>query len=168
MNFLKSENVKLEIFTPKWFITLFSSTLPTELFYRVYECFLCEGYKIIYKAALTILKINEPLVMGQPFETILEHLMKNGHYEKIDPDEFCATMQSYTFTNEEINAIEERFISANQSKVVEWQEQAQKSYQKRITSKLLSMDEVEDERLGHFLANPSVFKKAPFELYKLK
>lgn len=58
MKTLKKYSIELLAFTPKWFITLFSSTLPSELFYRVFECFLIDGYQIIYKAALTMMKIN--------------------------------------------------------------------------------------------------------------
>ena len=46
------------MYTPAWLITLFSSSLPAETFYRVFECLLVEGEKIIYRAALTMLKLK--------------------------------------------------------------------------------------------------------------
>lgn len=44
------------LFTTPWFITFFSSILPKELFCRIFECLLSEGYKIIYRAGLAIMK----------------------------------------------------------------------------------------------------------------
>jgi hypothetical protein len=142
--FLAKESIELTAFTPRWFITLFSSTLPTELFYRIFECFLMEGYKVIYKAALTMIKINEPLVLNKPFEEVLGYLMKKEQYESIPPDEFCEIMHSFTFTSEQIDDLEKKYMSQNPKKVIQWQEDAQKSYQKRIRDKLLAMDEVGD------------------------
>lgn len=67
LGLLSQQGIELTAFTPRWFITLFSSTLPTELFYRIFECFLIEGYKIIYKAALTVIKINEPFILNHAY-----------------------------------------------------------------------------------------------------
>lgn len=56
---LKKQEVLFISFAPRWFITLLSSSLPRETLFRVYDCMLLEGYKIIYRAALAMIKIKE-------------------------------------------------------------------------------------------------------------
>ena len=52
-------NIICEVFTVRWFMTIFSSSLKQEVFYRLFEIYLNEGWSIIFKAGLTILKNHE-------------------------------------------------------------------------------------------------------------
>jgi hypothetical protein len=42
----------------KRFITLFSSIIPLSLFYRLFDIFLVEGEKVLYRCALNILSLK--------------------------------------------------------------------------------------------------------------
>jgi hypothetical protein len=53
-----------QIFTVRWFMTLFSSTLKQELFYRIFEIYLNEGWSIFYATGLTFLKTNEQKLLS--------------------------------------------------------------------------------------------------------
>lgn len=43
----------------KWFICLYAEVLPTETVLRVWDCLFAEGSKVLFRVALTILKIHE-------------------------------------------------------------------------------------------------------------
>jgi hypothetical protein len=43
-------------FATPWFHTLFSSRFPLPLVYRVFDMFLREGFCVVYRLALAILK----------------------------------------------------------------------------------------------------------------
>ncbi|KAF9974318.1 hypothetical protein BGZ73_002274 [Actinomortierella ambigua] len=45
--------------TSHWFLTLFINILPVESVLRVWDCFFYEGRKILFRMALTILKMHE-------------------------------------------------------------------------------------------------------------
>ncbi|KAF9114416.1 hypothetical protein BGX27_010887 [Mortierella sp. AM989] len=45
--------------TSHWFLTLFINILPVESILRVWDCFFYEGRKILFRVALTILKLHE-------------------------------------------------------------------------------------------------------------
>jgi hypothetical protein len=47
------------MFASQWFITVFSVNLRYEILVRVFDVFLLEGQKILYRIAYGILKINE-------------------------------------------------------------------------------------------------------------
>jgi hypothetical protein len=42
---------------PSWYMSLFSAVLPFNLFLRVFDIFLIEGWKILYRVSFTILKL---------------------------------------------------------------------------------------------------------------
>lgn len=56
---LKSHSLEPVMYTPAWFLTLFSKTLSNSKFYRFFECFLVEGYVVIFKTCLALMKLKE-------------------------------------------------------------------------------------------------------------
>lgn len=64
---LKNENVMLQMFAVRWFMTLFSSTLKQELFYRIFEIYLYEGWKTIYATGLVLLMTHEAKILSSKF-----------------------------------------------------------------------------------------------------
>ena len=43
----------------KWFICLYAEVLPTETVLRIWDCLFAEGSKMLFRVALTLLKIHE-------------------------------------------------------------------------------------------------------------
>lgn len=54
----EKQNIMAQIFTIKWFMTIFSSVFAQELFYRIFEVYLNEGWSFIFTVGLTLLRIN--------------------------------------------------------------------------------------------------------------
>ena len=57
--------------TVRWFMTLFSSIFQQELFYRVFEIFLNEGWSIIYKVGLMLLKNSERRLLEERLDNLV-------------------------------------------------------------------------------------------------
>jgi protein associated with RNAse G/E len=84
---LRTLNITIHLFTVRWFMTLFSSSLKQEVFYRIFEIFLNEGWSIIYKVGLTLLKNQEHKIVDGKFDSIV--LVLNSDINHIrDIDEF--------------------------------------------------------------------------------
>lgn len=64
----EAQNITVQIFAIKWFMTLFSSVLAQELFYRVFEAYLHEGWPVIFAVGLALLRLNEPKILQNSFE----------------------------------------------------------------------------------------------------
>lgn len=47
------------LFASKWFICLYADVLPVETVLRVWDCLFAEGSKVLFRVALTLLKVNE-------------------------------------------------------------------------------------------------------------
>ncbi|XP_035212023.1 TBC1 domain family member 10A-like isoform X2 [Stegodyphus dumicola] len=59
---LKKQRVEPILYMTEWFMCAFSRTLPWSSVLRVWDMFLCEGIKVLFKVALVILKN----VLGKP------------------------------------------------------------------------------------------------------
>ena len=55
----KNEGMMPSMYASEWFICLFSRNLQFEALVRIFDVFLLEGYKVIYRFALAFLKLNE-------------------------------------------------------------------------------------------------------------
>jgi len=72
----KLNNHLLELkFTPQmyasqWFLTIFAVYFPIEVVVRIWDVFLVEGRKTIFRIGLAIMKLNQKLILSAPFEQI--------------------------------------------------------------------------------------------------
>ncbi|XP_063220448.1 TBC1 domain family member whacked [Bacillus rossius redtenbacheri] len=55
---LKKQKVDPILYMTEWFLCVFTRTLPWDSILRVWDMFLCEGVKIIFKVALILLKFS--------------------------------------------------------------------------------------------------------------
>jgi hypothetical protein len=63
------------MYASQWFFTLFTNCLPFEVIARIFDCYLLEGEKIIFRVALAILKLNEnALLNAKGFESFMSEL----------------------------------------------------------------------------------------------
>ena len=55
----KKEGMIPSMYASEWFICLFSRNLEFNILVRIFDVFLLEGYKVIYRFALAFLKLKE-------------------------------------------------------------------------------------------------------------
>ena len=70
----KLENVATHMFATKWIMTIFTQDFPFELCLWMWDIFVNEGWKIVYRVMLALLKLAEKELLGKTFEDILIHL----------------------------------------------------------------------------------------------
>lgn len=92
-----------EIYAPGWFLTLYVSFLPFNIVLRILDIFLYEGYKIIYRVGLAILKIKEEKILKmKQMDQIMLNLKCLDEKEFEDEDLFIETAHKFVFTYSEI------------------------------------------------------------------
>lgn len=97
-----------------WFMTLFSSVLPFNLFARIFDIFLYEDFKIIYRTALTLLKLKEEQILKcKNMDQFMNILRDYNYYNKIDEDIFIKTAFSFKFSKKLIIELENDYIDKN-------------------------------------------------------
>ena len=60
----KKEGMIPSMYASEWFICLFSRNLGFDVLVRIFDVFLLEGYKVIYRFALAFLKLKEEKFLG--------------------------------------------------------------------------------------------------------
>jgi len=55
----KKYNIHPSMYASQWFITIFAVNFKFDILVRIFDVFLLEGEKILYRLALSILKISE-------------------------------------------------------------------------------------------------------------
>ncbi len=68
------ENVHITMFATQWLLTLYSSSFPFELVTRVWDIFLLDGWKIVYRVMIALLDNASSKLVKLHFEDILNHI----------------------------------------------------------------------------------------------
>jgi len=93
----REEKVDASYFVPAWFITVFSNTfqytLKSKFLVRVWDFFLLDGMKVIFKVGLIILKLYEQELLGMKFDAILHFLGDIGKNEIFTNNKYFAVKE---------------------------------------------------------------------------
>lgn len=68
---MEAESIHISMFVTQWLLTVYTSTFPFELVSRVWDSFLVEGWKVVYRVMLALLEEASKDLMGLHFEQIL-------------------------------------------------------------------------------------------------
>lgn len=87
-------------------MTLYTNFLPFKLVVRLFDCFLFESFKIIYRIGLTIIKIKEKkLLQCRSMDEVLMHLKNFEEPEFHDDDAFINIAFGLSLQRKEIEVI---------------------------------------------------------------
>jgi glutathionyl-hydroquinone reductase len=70
---LEKENVHITMYATQWLLTLYTSSFRFDLVTRVWDVFLAEGWKIVYRVMLALLQYAQPVLMTLNFEEMLAY-----------------------------------------------------------------------------------------------
>jgi hypothetical protein len=86
----QDEQIHTSMFTTQWLMTIYTSTFPFELVSRVWDAFLAEGWKIVYKVLVAVLKyaLYDGDLLNCNMEQMLTYL--RSFQSKIDADKILA------------------------------------------------------------------------------
>jgi hypothetical protein len=88
-NHLKNLDVDLSIFTLPWFLTIFVDVLNHELYLHIFDAFLLEGNKVIFRFAIALLKLIEPKLLECPTIGAVHSCLSNLMSIKLEPKELA-------------------------------------------------------------------------------
>jgi len=70
---LEKENIHITMYATQWLLTLYTSSFQFDLVTRVWDVFLGEGWKIVYRVMLALLQDSQSTLMTLGFEEILAY-----------------------------------------------------------------------------------------------
>ena len=68
------EGVEPPMYCTHWFNTIFAYSLPFEHLLRVWDVFLLEGMKTVFRVGVALLGSGQDVLLGQPFEKLVASL----------------------------------------------------------------------------------------------
>ncbi|GMI03762.1 hypothetical protein TrVE_jg5423 [Triparma verrucosa] len=68
---LGRQNCHISMYATQWFLTIFTNSFPFDLVVQVWDCFLSEGWKIVYRVMLTFMRYSAPKLFQLEFEQIM-------------------------------------------------------------------------------------------------
>jgi hypothetical protein len=69
----KAANVTANTFANKWFLTLFGCVLPLPTVLRIWDMFVCDGWEVIMRLGLAVLKHSERTYIYNFRNEIVDH-----------------------------------------------------------------------------------------------
>ncbi|XP_064477423.1 TBC1 domain family member 2B-like isoform X1 [Ornithodoros turicata] len=106
---LDSNKVDLSLFTFNWFLTVFVDTIPAETYLYIWDVFLYEGNKVLFRFALAIFKMCELEILAQ------EDYMTISRYLRIMPEKVTDIKRLAHIAFNELNPFSMRSISAKRT-----------------------------------------------------
>ena len=107
-------NINPTMYASQWFFTCFSNCLSFNIVVRIFDCFLLEGEKIIYRVALALFKLKEKsLLKAKSFETLMEK-MKSLTKEIKSPDILLETAFRFSLSREHIKKLEMEYLNLDE------------------------------------------------------
>eukprot|EP00249_Psilotum_nudum_P022436 c28518_g2_i2 orf=339-1496(+) len=94
----EKEMINPSMYASQWFITVFSYSFPFPLALRIWDVFLYEGVKIIFKVGLALLKYCQDDLVNLPFEKLV-HALRNFPEDALNPDTLLPMAYSMKVSN---------------------------------------------------------------------
>ena len=107
----KKHQINPDIFFSKWILTIFSNYLPFEVLYKVWDVFIMDKWKAIFKFSLMILNSMKDKLITMDLITFSKFIKDNKNNSSLlNFDEFSKHYKDYKITNRQLNELREDFF----------------------------------------------------------
>lgn len=113
--------IAASMYATQWYTTIFSISLPFEFSIRIWDLFLVDGFKILYRAGLAILRLMQKDLIRVEFEGIMDRVRNISKYLTVTPDEFITTMMELNITTKRLNKLQKEFSVGQTAPQGNWQ-----------------------------------------------
>ena len=107
----KKHQINPDVFFSKWILTIFSNYLPFEVLYKVWDVFIMDKWKAIFKFSLMILNSMKDKLITMDLITFSKFIKDNKNNSSLlNFDEFSKHYKDYKITNRQLNELREDFF----------------------------------------------------------
>merc|ERR1719235_1049723 len=103
-NHLAQQGVEPTMYASQWFMTVCIYNFPFSTVVRVWDIFLAEGVKIIFRIALALLKLNQEVLLSESFEQIISTLKQAP--SRVDSEQLIRVGLNIKLKNKTLKDIE--------------------------------------------------------------
>ena len=113
-NLFKKEGIMPTMYLSSWFISIFTRTLEFHVLLRVFDCFFLEGFKVIYRIALALLKMSESKFLKADTGEVLPIVYKC--HENLNVEQLFKVAFGFNISRSYIDKCEEIFEKVKDDK----------------------------------------------------
>lgn len=106
---LEAQMVSASMYATKWYTCLYTISLPFDFVVRVWDVLLANGFEVVYRVALAILKFMQKDLLKLDFEGIMEKLRNLDKYLTDMPDEFISQVMEFKVSSKRIQKLSKDF-----------------------------------------------------------
>ena len=105
----KRDGVFISIYASQWFLCLFAKDLKPNILVRIFDVFLFEGFKVIYRFVLAFLKLKEKEFISNKKGIFYSMNTIKLLFDNIDIDELFKVAFSFSLSRSHIKKYEEEY-----------------------------------------------------------
>ena len=105
----KRDGVFISIYASQWLLCLFAKDLKPNILVRIFDVFLFEGFKVIYRFALAFLKLKEKEFISNKKGIFYSMNTIKLLFDNIDIDELFKVVFSFSLSRSHIKKYEEEY-----------------------------------------------------------
>ena len=106
---LKKNQVNPDIFFSKWILTAFSNFLPFETLYNVWDLFIIDKWKAIFKFSIIILSYMKDKLMNLDLYSFSPYVRNNANINELNFYDLSKYYNNYKISNKKLEELKEDF-----------------------------------------------------------
>ena len=107
----KKNQINPDVFFSKWILTIFSNYLPFDVLYKVWDVFILDKWKAIFKFSLMILDSMKDKLLKMDLVTFSKFIKDNKNNSSLlNFEQFSEHYKDYKITNRQLNELREEFF----------------------------------------------------------
>ena len=107
---LKANQINPDIFFSKWILTLFSNFLPFKTLYNIWDLFILDKWKAIFKFSIIIINYMKDELMNLDLYSFSPYLKNNANINLIEFADLSKLYNNYKITNKKLFELKEDFF----------------------------------------------------------
>ena len=146
---LKRNQINIDLFFSKWLLTIFSNYLPFEVLYNIWDVFIIDKWKALFKFCMILLDFMKEKLMKMDLNSFSQYFRSNDLLTSLSFEEIIKHYNEYKITNKKLKELrEDYFIEQVQTKLdnpnTEWEDDQKElviNYQKELENHLIMIEE---------------------------
>ena len=116
---LKKNQISPEIFFSKWILTIFANFLPFEILYNVWDLFILDKWKAIFKFSIIIMQYMKDPLMNTNLYSFSSYLRNKANINYLCFSDLSKYYNEYKVTNKKLLELREDFFVEELTKKLE-------------------------------------------------
>jgi TBC1 domain family member 10 len=129
----RRSRVAISMFAAHWFLTVFTYNFPFRFVTRIWDAFLAEGWKVVFRVALAILQRYEPVLLARDFEGIMDFFrtLPERLDREVEPDDLMERAFRLTLKRAHLQELAVQYGAAAEKLKAEEERQNEERRRKR-------------------------------------